>query len=265
MAKSQNIESVLKFLDDTVSIEDFLDAVKKVMEYIDSKHLQNKEELAQIAVTIAEKWAETNDRIKEKEDELEDLQKRVLLDLSDKQKAFVELVRAKVDSIKVPEDGKDAEEVDTEELAMSVYDMLLEKIPQIEEIEKDIPKLGQEIRNALELLVGDERLKIDAIKDLREELDDIKKSVKGGNLGGGAGASLALASWPIHEAFTMDGILTSVTLTGGGVGAGGNACIVRYQGQTLDMTSQYTVNGNTITLVGFVPESGTTISITYWR
>jgi hypothetical protein len=115
--------------------------------------------------------------------------------------------------------------------------------------------------STLELLEGDERLSIDAIKGLTEELKKIGRSV--GALGG-AGASLPLASFPIHEAFTMDGILTSVTLSGG-VGAGGNACIVRYQGQTLDMTSQYTVDGNTITLVDFIPEAGKIISVTYWR
>ena len=123
------------------------------------------------------------------------------------------------------------------------------------------PDMAEDIRNKLELLDGDERLKIEAIKDLREELDKIKKQTT--KFGGGT-MGLSVGHWARHEAFTMDGIATSVSLTEGGVGAAGTACIVRYQGQTLDMTSQYTVNGNKITLVGFTPEAGTIISVTYW-
>lgn len=52
------------------------------------------------------------------------------------------------------------------------------------------PDMAEDIRNKLELLDGDERLKIEAIKDLREELDELKKlrtsiiSGGGGNVGG---------------------------------------------------------------------------------
>ena len=58
----------------------------------------------------------------------------------------------------------------------------------IEKIEKDIPKLGEPIRDALELLKGDERLDKSAIKDLKEELERIervantKKVIGGGSL-----------------------------------------------------------------------------------
>lgn len=37
------------------------------------------------------------------------------------------------------------------------------------------PDFAEDIRNKLELLDGEERLKIEAIKDLREELDELKK------------------------------------------------------------------------------------------
>jgi hypothetical protein len=266
--KLQNLEGVYKFLNDTVSVEDFLDAFKKIMKFLDEKRGEDREELNKMSALVAEKLVEAMDKIEKEKDRLNDeekklkqIQKETLLDLSDKQKAFAELIRSKVESIKVPKDGKDADEVDQEEIAMSVYDMLLEKIPSLDELENDLPKHGERIRDSLELLQGDERLSIDAIKGLTEELKKIGRSV--GALGG-AGASLPLASWPVHEQFTMDGVATSVVLSGG-IGAGGNACIIRYQGQTLDMTSQYTVSGNTVTLVGFVPEVDTIISVTYWR
>lgn len=66
---------------------------------------------------------------------------------------------------------------------------------------------------------------------------------------------------PRHESFSMSGA-TSVTLARD-VAAGGNAIIVRYQGQTLDMTTHYTISGRTVSFT-FAPVSGATISVTYW-
>lgn len=50
---------------------------------------------------------------------------------------------------------------------------VLDIIPTIEQIEQDLPKLGEPIRDALELLKGDNRLDKSAIKGLQEELDRI--------------------------------------------------------------------------------------------
>lgn len=82
-------------------------------------------------------------------------------------------------------------------------------------------------------------------------------------LGGGGNSSVfGSIHIPRHEAFTMNGTDTFVTLSQG-VSAGGTAIWARYQGQSLDLTSQFTVSGNKVTFVGFVPEVGTIISITY--
>lgn len=47
------------------------------------------------------------------------------------------------------------------------------------------PDFSEDIRNKLELLDGDERLKIDAIKDLREELTKLRKEASTKVIGGG--------------------------------------------------------------------------------
>jgi hypothetical protein len=131
------------------------------------------------------------------------------------------------------------------------------KLPEQKEQLTDTP---EDIRNKLEVLQGDERLDASAIKGLRTALRklDTRLTSMSGSM------SLAVGHWPRHETFTMDGVATSVSLTQGGVGAQGTALIVRYQGQTLDLTTHYTVDGNKITFVGFTPENGTIISITYW-
>ena len=52
---------------------------------------------------------------------------------------------------------------------------LLPSIPTIEQIEQDIPKLGNPIRDSLELLSKDERLSITAIKGMDKLNEDILK------------------------------------------------------------------------------------------
>ncbi len=136
---------------------------------------------------------------------------------------------------------------------------------RIEEVYQAIPTLpeplvGEDFRNALEALPDGEKLAIEAIQDLREELDELRK-VR--SAPGGGGGNLDVSHWPRHEEFSMDGVATTITLIQA-PGANGNAIFAcRYQGQVLDKDTHYTVDGNKITLVGFTPESGTIISITY--
>lgn len=144
----------------------------------------------------------------------------------------------------------------------SVFQDLEGKLSKLEQL-----TLGENTRNALEALPEEDKLSIEeGVGGLRQALDDIWEEIENlkrrpVSIGGGGG--LDVSHWARHEAFTMNGVATSVTLAQG-VGAAGTACIVRYQGQTLDLTSQYTVSGNQITLVGFIPEADTIISITYW-
>lgn len=136
------------------------------------------------------------------------------------------------------------------------------------DLEGRIPNLPEElsregIRDKLETFdEEDDKLRISAIGYLEERLKKLESRVgKGGISGSGGGISISHV--PTHETFTMDGVATTVTLSQG-VGAGGNAIIaVRYQGQVLDFGEDYTVSGNLITFVDFLPEADTIISVTY--
>jgi len=59
-------------------------------------------------------------------------------------------------------------------------------IPTIDQLEKNIPILGEGIRDSLELLQGEERLKKEAIKGLDdyEEISRLARQPKGGSGGG---------------------------------------------------------------------------------
>jgi len=62
----------------------------------------------------------------------------------------------------------------------------------IETIENDLPKLGERIRDGLELLEDEDKLSIKAIKDLEDKLKNLEKKIKmGGQMiyaGGGSGS-----------------------------------------------------------------------------
>jgi hypothetical protein len=67
-----------------------------------------------------------------------------------------------------------------------VEEKLTPLLPKIEDIEKDLPKLGTSIRDSLELIdEEEEKLDIKAIKNLRKELDDLAKKVSQAGISGG--------------------------------------------------------------------------------
>jgi hypothetical protein len=147
-------------------------------------------------------------------------------------------------------DGLNGKDADPDEIAALVLSMLPE--------EKEY--LGEDFRNGLEALPEGDKLSISAIEGLEEELKKIRK-VTGGQVYGASPS--AMLNTMRHEEFSMDGATTVVTLQHG-VAAQGHAVVaLRYQGQTLDFGTQYTVNGNQITLT-FTPENGTIISVTYF-
>lgn len=75
----------------------------------------------------------------------------------------------------MPDHSKMAKDI-TENVKRDVEIKIKEATPKIEDIENDIPKLGNQIRDALELITEEEeKLKIEAIGGLRKELDGLKK------------------------------------------------------------------------------------------
>lgn len=92
-------------------------------------------------------------------------------------------------------DGKDAPPVDINSIVVEATTKATEAlkplIPTIEQVELDLPKLGAPIRDALELLQGDDRLDKSAIKGLEELIKELRAEIAkrpiyvGGSSGGG--------------------------------------------------------------------------------
>lgn len=117
------------------------------------------------------------------------------------------------------------------------------KIPEIEEIEKELPKLGKEIRDSLELLQGDERVDISAIKGLMEKLEEIKQTRMGGTYFGGA-KSRFIDDETLSG--NIDGINTIFTITKSPIQG---SLKVYVNGQRMRVTTDYTLANKTITFI----------------
>lgn len=246
MDKAQKLQKVLEEINkDFASQEEvasaFVQLIKVFKETKSNLESQLKNSTLENTKLIQRTLTVVNSAIKNLEKEVVRVEKTLRRDseqYTDKQIAKV--IRA-IDQIELPEVDLSPLEKDIKEL-------------KEKESEEDTP---EDIVDKLESLEGDDRLDWTAIKGLEDLVKTMTKKLQGSNM------VPSPQHWARHEAFTMDGIATSVTLTNG-VGAQGNAIIVRYQGQTLDMTTHYTVSGNKVTLVGFVPDNATIISVTYW-
>jgi hypothetical protein len=88
-------------------------------------------------------------------------------------------------------DGKDGKNADTSGIVEKATEQALEAIkpliPDVKDIENELPQLGTKIRDGLELLTGDERLDKKAIKGL-EEIERLARQPKTINGGGGSTA-----------------------------------------------------------------------------
>lgn len=227
-------------------LTDMLKSVSKVVRELRADVMSNKAITAQeiknmattLSSTITQLQKTVGDNQRKHKEELRDALDSVAMDMA----RIVNLI---------------PQEQDLTYLERSIRDLekKLKREMKDSQVELDT---AEQIRDKLETLDGEERLDVKAIRGLEELLKKIESKIQ-------TGGSMRqdVTHWARHEAFTMNGSDTSVTLAQG-VGAGGTACIVRYQGQTLDLTTHYTVSGNKITLVGFIPEADTIISVTYW-
>lgn len=122
------------------------------------------------------------------------------------------------------------------------------------------PDKPEEIATKLNTLEGAVDMKV--IIGLQEMFANIQRAFNRREKGGGSSSGGGMGNW-VHERWSISSATTTVSLTSN-IAAGGYAHIFRYNGQVLDLDTDYTVNGKTITLL-FTPQDGTVASIAYVR
>lgn len=278
------LESLLEVADSRQTLEDFKEAFQRVIamiatmkadiesrsETLDAQVLVTLERAVKIAAEKASSLAleETSQKLALADGEH---QKRIH-NLTDSLKKTValsslEMERMKKDhASKMAEmekrasalrNGKDADEA-------RVAEMIMEKIslPSLPNLEQDLPKFGEPIRDALELLGGENRLDAQAIKGLKEELLTLQSEIQrvgrtrvlAGPHGFRGGADFSFAG---------DGSTTSFTLPKA-PGLHGKAIWVYYNSAWLVPDTHFQVNGKTLTSLFVAGENTTIDGMVFW-
>ena len=159
------------FNPDTLTKKDFIDKFKQIVDYVKKIEQKNLEEITKIKETILTALNgvtnKTNKDFGTHKDESGKLIGSHIKRLDETLKSKIIDIDFRLSQLK---DGKDADEVKIlNNLKAQIH------LPTIEEIENDLPKLGNQIRDALELLPDGDKLKIDAIEGLTEILNELKK------------------------------------------------------------------------------------------
>ena len=213
--KLNKLQDLLKLVDSSMTREEFLGAFKNVLDFvkkIESQLIEKVDKKTQTAEKKLDDFIKTGES---KLSELNQLYHETIIHIEeDNQSTLSNLkrwalervgelfIRSKINERLQEVDDKIAELnnvqlPDTSTIALEASKLaqkkLLPLIPTIPNLEKELPKLGFPIRDGLEAIeVEEEKLKIEAIKNLREELDELKKLIRswGGNkvwVGGGSG------------------------------------------------------------------------------
>lgn len=161
-----------------VTEEEFLKNFKQVLDIFANLKTANEQQRQEMLDLLNRKIAEidkiVNSDIKTIKSEILDYTKQILNTLQKQNENELNFIRDKVRNL---QNGKDADET---KIIQNVLSQI--QLPEQKDVILDTPL---QIRDKLETLEGDEKLAIDAIRDLRKELDELKKQKLGSTHIGG--------------------------------------------------------------------------------
>lgn len=154
-------------------------------------------------------------------------------------------------------------ENDKDEIASKIDVPIVEKITERVEVMKPVVTEVAKYETADEIVKKinskEESIEIKTVKGLTNWINNFKKALK--EKGGGGGG---MGNW-VNEQVSgaIDDSNTSFSISYN-VASNGQAIILTYQGQPLEIGNHYTLSGRTITTT-FVPTAGTTLYAMYIR
>ena len=188
--------------EETLTNEDFLAAVKKVMEHLDKRHGENRKQLEEVAAKVFNDFTS-------KSSEIDGSLQKNINTLTKNIAAIEEELRGRGTELDAKITARLAQLKDGKSPEMTA---ILEAMkPYIPLPVPGSPDNAEDVRNKLELLEGDERLKIEAIKDLREELDKMWKEHKSRSSFLGGGGSMRVQQTILAPAESVDDSTTTYT------------------------------------------------------
>lgn len=166
--KLEKLQSLLKLVDESITRKEFEDNFKVIIDLIKKLKSSNQEVVDGLDTKYNEVITKLSSNLSS---DINDLKSEAM--------TFIINETRKIKSGKDGKDGKqgkDGKDADEELITSKVVEEVLKVVPKIEDIENDLPKLGEPIRDALELLPDGEKLEIKAIQDLEERLEELKNT-----------------------------------------------------------------------------------------
>jgi len=174
-----SLQRVVSMLDpETIKKGDFIKNFKRVIDYVKKIEKKNLEDLKSMseALTKAQNNAKntSSSDFKALKESINVLTEKSNTGLNKALESKINEINKRISEIK---NGKDGISADENAIAEKMVAMI--KIPTIDELKNDLPIMGEQVRNALELLEGDERLTVESIDGLKESLEGIDKRMTG--------------------------------------------------------------------------------------
>lgn len=254
------LKKITELLGSNVTTEEFVKNFKFVVDFVKKIKVQNDNEVKQLKALFSALSKELKSINTNSASEL----KQSIQGEIKAFKAILETKNKEIDTkMAAIKDGKDADE------EMIVNEVLSRiEIPEIEDIADQLPRMGEEVRDSLELLNGDDRLRWEAIRGLKEKFEELQEKIDNIPLGRGGGGtsdlgvrmSLSRLVKTETPSGDIDGTNKSYTVTGT-IGAVMSFAI---NGMVIH-DDEYTTSGSTITFTTALPAalSGKSFRIVY--
>lgn len=158
------LESILKLVTESITRKDFEDAFRAVVAYIKDIKKTNEDEFTGIHEAFNVLSKKVSD---EKDTAISDIK----LEVQNALKKQIDAATAKLATVTNGKDGNDGKDADETEIIAQV----LKQLPPYPIVPEQL--LGEDMRNALEALQGEDRLDASAIKNLPEMAKDTFRGV----------------------------------------------------------------------------------------
>lgn len=168
--KIKKLEDLLDMLNDGLTKEEFEANFAKVIEIVKEIMAKNEKEFEAIRSSLENSSEEIK---KETERLIKGIIDQANIHFEDLFKVANKKISQLNKSLIPGPPGTPGKDADTNKVLNDVLAKIT--IPTLEDMQNSLPALGEKFRDGLELLNGDERLDISAIKDLKEYLEKLEK------------------------------------------------------------------------------------------
>lgn len=261
----KNLEKLLNVLNqDAMTSSDFVASFEKIMKVFLAMKAGNEQKMSELDAMFKSKMAEmensASSKSSEMTDEMKAMRKEVMSycmtemkKMYSEQDTAMNMLRDKLREV------KDTLEVDEPKIVAEVLAQI--KLPEQKDIILDTP---DQIADKLESIEPeDKKLKIEAIRDLRKELDELRR-LRTQTFGGGGGFSKIAMDLHLVDDETPSGTIngTNKDFTVANIPSPASSLKVYRGGARQRITEDYTFSGNTISFTS-APQVGEVILVDY--